>query len=160
MENNKENLPVVPKKGFKEQVKSLLNKIMDFLFTNHSEGIVVAEFDEYGREIKRNLDVEETNEDIEVEFDDAVVSEEKEIIYDSEVKVEIVNEFDESLKVDLQTYNEKTLEEKRIEFIDELEEHPESLINLSMDRLKKIEEYYDELIADLDRKIEEHKKVS
>ena len=158
MENNKENLPVVPKKSFKEQVKSLLNKIMDFLFTNHSEGVVVAEFDEYGREIKRNPVVEEESE--EVEFDDAVVSEEKEIIYDSEVKVEIVNEFDASLKVDLQTYNEKTLEEKRVEFIDELEEHPESLINLSMDRLKKIEEYYDELIADLDRKIEEHKKVS
>ena len=158
MENNKENLPVVPKKSFKEQVKSLLNKIMDFLFTNHSEGVVLAEFDEYGREIKRNPVVEEDSE--EVEFDDAVVSEEKEIIYDSEVKVEIVNEFDASLKVDLQTYNEKTLEEKRIEFIDELEEHPESLINLSMDKLKRIEEYYDELIADLDRKIEEHKKVS
>lgn len=157
MENNKENLPVVPKKSFKEQVKSLLNKIMDFLFINHSEGVVVAEFDEYGREIKRNPDVEDSAE---VEFDDAVVSEEKEIIYDSEVKVEIVNEFDASLKVDLQTYNEKTLEEKRIEFIDELEEHPESLINLSMDKLKRIEEYYDELIADLDRKIEEHKKVS
>lgn len=158
MENNKENLPVVPKKSFKEQVKSFFSKIMDFLFTNHSEGVVVAEFDEYGREIKRNPDIEETNE--EVEFDDAVISEEKEIIYDSEVKVEIVNEFDASLKVDLQTYNEKTLEEKRIEFIEELEEHPESLIDLSMDRLKKIEEYYDELIADLDRKIEEHKKVS
>lgn len=158
MENNKENLPVVPKKSLKEQVKSFLNKIMDFLFTNHSEGVVVAEFDEYGREIKRNPVVEEDSE--EVEFDDAVVSEEKEIIYDSEVKVEIVNEFDASLKVDLQTYNEKTLEEKRIEFIDELEEHPESLINLSMDKLKRIEEYYDELIADLDRKIEEHKKVS
>lgn len=158
MENNKENLPVVPKKSFKEQVKSFLNKIMDFLFTNHSEGVVLAEFDEYGREIKRNPVVEEDSE--EVEFDDAVVSEEKEIIYDSEVKVEIVNEFDASLKVDLQTYNEKTLEEKRIEFIDELEEHPESLINLSMDKLKRIEEYYDELIADLDRKIEEHKKVS
>ena len=144
MENNKENLPVVPKKSLKEQVKSFLNKIMDFLFTNHSEGVVVAEFDEYGREIKRNPVVEEDSE--EVEFDDAVVSEEKEIIYDSEVKVEIVNEFDASLKVDLQTYNEKTLEEKRIEFIDELEEHPESLINLSMDKLKRIEEYYDELI--------------
>lgn len=158
MENNKENLPVVPKKSFKEQVKSLLNKIMDFLFTNHSEGIVVAEFDEYGREIKRDPDVEETNE--EVEFDETVISKEKEIIYDSEVKVEIVNEFDESLKVDLQTYNEKTLEEKRIEFIEELEEHPESLIDLSMDRLKRIEEYYDELIADLDKKIEARKKVS
>lgn len=158
MENNKENLPVVPKKSFKEQVKSLLNKIMDFLFTNHSEGVVVAEFDEYGREIKRNINEDESLS--ETEFDEAVISEEKEIIYDSEVKVEIINEFDKSLKVDLQTYNEKTLEEKRIEFIDELEEHPESLINLSMDKLKRIEEYYDELIADLDRKIEEHKKVS
>lgn len=158
MENNKENLPVVPKKSFKEQVKSLLNKIMDFLFTNHSEGIVIAEFDEYGREIKRESKVEEFNE--EVEFDESVVSEENEIIYDSEVKVEIVNEFDASLKVDLQTYNEKTLEEKRIEFIEELEENPESLIDLSMDRLKRIEEYYDELIADLDRKIESRKKVS
>lgn len=158
MENNKENLPVVPKKSFKEQVKSLLNKIMDFLFTNHSEGIVIAEFDEYGREIKRESKVEEFNE--EVEFDESVVSEENEIIYDSEVKVEIVNEFDASLKVDLQTYNEKTLEEKRIEFIEELEENPESLIDLSMDRLKRIEEYYDELIADLDKKIEARKKVS
>ena len=158
MENNKENLPVVPKKSFKEQVKSLLNKIMDFLFTNHSEGVVVAEFDEYGREIKRNINEDESLS--ETEFDEVVISEEKEIIYDSEVKVEIINEFDKSLKVDLQTYNEKTLEERKIEFIDELEEHPESLINLSMDRLKKIEEYYDELIADLDRKIEESKKVS
>ena len=158
MENNKENLPVVPKKSFKEQVKSLLNKIMDFLFTNHSEGVVVAEFDEYGREIKRNINEDESLS--ETEFDEAVISEEKEIIYDSEVKVEIINEFDKSLKVDLQTYNEKTLEERKIEFIDELEEHPESLINLSLDRLKKIEEYYDELIADLDRKIEESKKVS
>ena len=158
MENNNENLPIVPKKSFKEQVRSLLNKIMDFLFTNHSEGIVVAEFDEYGREIKRNPEVEELNE--EVEFDETVISKEKEVIYDSEVNVEIVNEFDESLKVDLQTYNEKTLEEKRIEFIEELEEHPESLIDLSMDRLKRIEEYYDELIADLDKKIEARKKVS
>lgn len=158
MENNKENLPVVPKKSFKEQVKSLLNKIMDFLFTNHSEGVVVAEFDEYGREIKRNINEDESLS--ETEFDEAVISEEKEIIYDSEVNVEIINEFDKSLKVDLQTYNEKNLEERKIEFIDELEEHPESLINLSMDRLKKIEEYYDELIADLDRKIEESKKVS
>lgn len=158
MENNKENLPVVPKKSFKEQVKSLLNKIMDFLFTNHSEGVVVAEFDEYGREIKRNINEDESLS--ETEFDEAVISEEKEIIYDSEVKVEIINEFDKSLKVDLQTYNEKTLEERKIEFIDELEEHPESLINLSMDRLKKIEEYYDELIADLENKIESDKKVS
>ena len=158
MENNKENLPVVPKKSFKEQVKSLLNKIMDFLFTNHSEGVVVAEFDEYGREIKRNINEDESLS--ETEFDEAVISEEKEIIYDSEVKVEIINEFDKSLKVDLQTYNETTLEERKLEFIDELEEPPESLINLSMDRLKKIEEYYDELIADLDRKIEESKKVS
>ena len=158
MENNNENLPIVPKKSFKEQVRSLLNKIMDFLFTNHSEGIVVAEFDEYGREIKRNPEVEELNE--EVEFDETVISKEKEVIYDSEVNVEIVNEFDESLKVDLQTYNEKTLEEKRIEFIEELEDHPESLIDLSMDRLKRIEEYYDELIADLDKKIEARKKVS
>ena len=83
MENNKENLPVVPKKSFKEQVKSLLNKIMDFLFTNHSEGVVVAEFDEYGREIKRNINEDESLS--ETEFDEAVISEEKEIIYDSEV---------------------------------------------------------------------------
>ena len=47
MENkSNENLPVVSEPNLKEKLKSLLNKIMDFLFTNHSEGVVVAESEE------------------------------------------------------------------------------------------------------------------
>ena len=62
--------------------------------------------------------------------------------------------------MEIKTYKEPTLEKQRIEFIDTLEENPESLIDLSLDRLKKIEDYYDELIEQLDTKIESCKKVS
>lgn len=149
-----ENLPVVSEPSLKEKLKSLLNKIMDFLFTNHSEGVVVAEFDEYGREIKKDDEVSSS------EFDSNVINSEESKLDESEIDVEPVNEFDESLKVEIKTYKEPTLEKQRIEFIDTLEENPESLIDLSLDRLKKIEDYYDELIDELDAKIENCKKVS
>ena len=155
MENkSNENLPVVSEPNLKEKLKSLLNKIMDFLFTNHSEGVVVAEFDEYGREIKKDDEVSSS------EFDSNVINSEESKLDESEIDVEPVNEFDESLKVEIKTYKEPTLEKQRIEFIDTLEENPESLIDLSLDRLKKIEDYYDELIDELDAKIENCKKVS
>lgn len=155
MENkSNENLPVVSEPSLKEKLKSLLNKIMDFLFTNHSEGVVVAEFDEYGREIKKDDEVSSS------EFDSNVINSEESKLDESEIDVEPVNEFDESLKVEIKTYKEPTLEKQRIEFIDTLEENPESLIDLSLDRLKKIEDYYDELIDELDAKIENCKKVS
>lgn len=155
MENkSNENLPVVSEPGLKEKLKSLLNKIMDFLFTNHSEGVVVAEFDEYGREIKKDEEVSSS------EFDSNVINSEESKLDESEIDIEPVNEFDESLKVEIKTYKEPTLEKQRIEFIDTLEENPESLIDLSLDRLKKIEDYYDELIDELDAKIENCKKVS
>ena len=149
-----ENLPVVSEPSLKEKLKSLLNKIMDFLFTNHSEGVVVAEFDEYGREIKKDEEVSSS------EFDSNVMNSEESKLDESEIDIEPVNEFDESLKVEIKTYKEPTLEKQRIEFIDTLEENPESLIDLSLDRLKKIEDYYDELIDELDAKIENCKKVS
>ena len=155
MENKtNENLPVVSEPNLKEKLKSLLSKIMDFLFTNHSEGVVVAEFDEYGREIKKDEEVSSS------EFDSNVMNSEESKLDESEIDIEPVNEFDESLKVEIKTYKEPTLEKQRIEFIDTLEENPESLIDLSLDRLKKIEEYYDELIEELDTKIESCKKVS
>lgn len=155
MENkSNENLPVVSEPNLKEKLKSLLNKIMDFLFTNHSEGVVVAEFDEYGREIKKDEEVSSS------EFDSNVINSEESKLDESEIDIEPVNEFDESLKVEIKTYKEPTLEKQRIEFIDTLEENPESLIDLSLDRLKKIEDYYDELIDELDAKIENCKKVS
>ena len=155
MENkSNENLPVVSEPSLKEKLKSLLNKIMDFLFTNHSEGVVVAEFDEYGREIKKDDEVSSS------EFDSNVINSEESKLDESEIDIEPVNEFDESLKVEIKTYKEPTLEKQRIEFIDTLEENPESLIDLSLDRLKKIEDYYDELIDELDAKIENCKKVS
>ena len=155
MENkSNENLPVVSEPNLKEKLKSLLNKIMDFLFTNHSEGVVVAEFDEYGREIKKDDEVSSS------EFDTNVINSEESKLDESEIDIEPVNEFDESLKVEIKTYKEPTLEKQRIEFIDTLEENPESLIDLSLDRLKKIEDYYDELIDELDAKIENCKKVS
>lgn len=155
MENkSNENLPVVSEPSLKEKLKSLLNKIMDFLFTNHSEGVVVAEFDEYGREIKKDDEVSSS------EFDSNVINSEESKLDESEIDIEPVNEFDESLKVEIKTYKEPTLEKQRIEFIDTLEENPESLIDLSLDRLKKIEDYYDELIDELDTKIENCKKVS
>ena len=155
MENkSNENLPVVSEPSLKEKLKSLLNKIMDFLFTNHSEGVVVAEFDEYGREIKKDNEVSSS------EFDSNVINSEESKLDESEIDIEPVNEFDESLKVEIKTYKEPTLEKQRIEFIDTLEENPESLIDLSLDRLKKIEDYYDELIDELDAKIENCKKVS
>ena len=155
MENkSNENLPVISEPNLKEKLKSLLNKIMDFLFTNHSEGVVVAEFDEYGREIKKDDEVSSS------EFDSNVINSEESKLDESEIDIEPVNEFDESLKVEIKTYKEPTLEKQRIEFIDTLEENPESLIDLSLDRLKKIEDYYDELIDELDTKIENCKKVS
>ena len=55
---------------------------------------------------------------------------------------------------------EREIEKQKLEFVGQLEANPSSLIDLSMDRLKKIEEYYDELIADLENKIESSKKVS
>ena len=155
MENkSNENLPVVSEPSLKEKLKSFLNKIMDFLFTNHSEGVVVAEFDEYGREIKKDEEISSS------EFDSNVMSSEESKLDESEIDIEPVNEFDESLKVEIKTYKEPVLERKKIEFIETLEENPESLIDLSLDRLKKIEEYYDELIDELDTKIENCKKVS
>lgn len=155
MENKtNENLPVVSKSSLKEKLKSLLSKIMDFLFTNHSEGVVVAEFDEYGREIKKDEEISSS------EFDSNVMNSEESKLDESEIDIEPVNEFDESLKVEIKTYKEPVLERQRIEFIEALEENPESLIDLSLDRLKKIEEYYDELIEELDTKIESCKKVS
>ena len=155
MENkSNENLPIVSEPSLKEKLKSLLNKIMDFLFTNHSEGVVVAEFDEYGREIKKDEEISSS------EFDSNVMNSEESKLDELEIDIEPVNEFDESLKVEIKTYKEPVLERKKIEFIETLEENPESLIDLSLDRLKKIEEYYDELIEELDTKIESCKKVS
>lgn len=158
MENN--NLPVVPEKSLKEQIKKLLNKLMDILFTNHSEAVVIAEFDENGRRIDNNEEIE-VNE-VESDFDEAVIKIEDEEIDREHIEVESTNEFEESLKVDLKTFEEeKKLDDRRIEFIDELEENPELMVNLSMEKLKRIEEYYDELIEDLDRKIAKaSKKVS
>ena len=85
---------------------------------------------------------------------------------------ERLSSFEQSIKVDISVQNtskdlkarevelEKEIEKQKLEFVESLEANPRSLIDLSMDRLKKIEEYYDELIADLENKIESDKKVS
>lgn len=153
MENNNNNLPSIPENNLMEKLKKFFNKIIDVLFTNHSEGIVIAEFDENGKLI-------ENEEGKESDFEESVIKEET-VIDESEIELDEKSSFEETLKVDLTTYQEeKDLNDKRIEFIGALEENPASLIDLSLDRLKKIEEYYDELIADLDDKIENAKKVS
>ena len=121
-----------------------------------------------------NNDILEINEETEKmeEFD--IESEES-----SELDQELSNEvnerlssFEDSIKVDVSAQNinkdlktreielEREIEKQKLEFVGQLEANPSSLIDLSMDRLKKIEEYYDELIADLENKIESSKKVS
>lgn len=52
--------------------------------------------------------------------------------------------FGDNLKVEVS--NEYVKELKKNDFIDEIEKNPDLLYNLSIDRLKKLEDYYDELI--------------
>lgn len=52
--------------------------------------------------------------------------------------------FGDNLKVEVS--NEYVKELKKNDFIDEIEKNPDLLYNLSIDRLKKLEKYYDELI--------------
>ena len=164
--------------------KKSFRRIIDFLFTNRSEGKVVAEILENGRVINYdsegnpiddiNNDIHEINEETEnmEEFD--IESEENSEV-DQELSDEVnerLSSFEESIKVDVSAQNinkdlktreielEREIEKQKLEFVGQLEANPSSLIDLSMDRLKKIEEYYDELIADLENKIESSKKVS
>lgn len=178
-----DKLPVKSENSIISIIKKSFRRFIDFLFTNRSEGKVVAEILENGRVINYdnngnpiddiNNDIHEINEETEnmEEFD--IESEEN-----SELNQELsdeVNErlssFEESIKVDVsQNINkdlktrevelEREIEKQKLEFVGQLEANPTSLIDLSMDRLKKIEEYYDELIADLENKIESSKKVS
>lgn len=179
-----DKLPVKSDNSIISIIKKSFRRIIDFLFTNRSEGKVVAEILENGRVINYdnngnpiddiNNDIHEINEETEnmEEFD--IESEEN-----SELNQELsdeVNErlslFEESIKVDVSAQNinkdlktreielEREIEKQKLEFVGQLEANPSSLIDLSMDRLKKIEEYYDELIADLENKIESSKKVS
>lgn len=178
-----DKLPVKSENSIISIIKKSFRRFIDFLFTNRSEGKVVAEILENGRVINYdnngnpiddiNNDIHEINEETEnmEEFD--IESEEN-----SELNQELsdeVNErlssFEESIKVDVsQNINkdlktrevelEREIEKQKLEFVGQLEANPISLIDLSMDRLKKIEEYYDELIADLENKIESSKKVS
>ena len=178
-----DKLPVKSENSIISIIKKSFRRFIDFLFTNRSEGKVVAEILENGRVINYdnngnpiddiNNDIHEINEETEnmEEFD--IESEEN-----SELNQELsdeVNErlssFEESIKVDVsQNINkdlktrevelEREIEKQNLEFVGQLEANPTSLIDLSMDRLKKIEEYYDELIADLENKIESSKKVS
>lgn len=179
-----DKLPVKSDNSIISIIKKSFRRIIDFLFTNHSEGKVVAEILENGRVINYdsdgnpiddiNNDILEINEETEKmeEFD--IESEES-----SELDQELSNEvnerlssFEDSIKVDVSAQNinkdlktreielEREIEKQKLEFVGQLEANPSSLIDLSMDRLKKIEEYYDELIADLENKIESSKKVS
>lgn len=179
-----DKLPVKSDNSIISIIKKSFRRIIDFLFTNRSEGKVVAEILENGRVINYdsdgnpiddiNNDILEINEETEKmeEFD--IESEES-----SELDQELSNEvnerlssFEDSIKVDVSAQNinkdiktreielEREIEKQKLEFVGQLEANPSSLIDLSMDRLKKIEEYYDELIADLENKIESSKKVS
>ena len=179
-----DKLPVKSDNFIISIIKKSFRRIIDFLFTNRSEGKVVAEILENGRVINYdsdgnpiddiNNDIHEINEETENmgEFD--IESEENSEL-DQELSDEVnerLSSFEESIKVDVSAQNinkdlktreielEREIEKQKLEFVGQLEANPSSLIDLSMDRLKKIEEYYDELIADLENKIESSKKVS
>ncbi len=64
-------------------------------------------------------------------------------------------EFSKNLKYEIE--NKVSEEYKKREFIDKIEENPELLNELSVDRLKKLVNYYDEIILDYKDKI---KKIS
>lgn len=151
-----DKLPVKSDNSIISIIKKSFRRIIDFLFTNRSEGKVVAEILENGRVINYDSDgnpIDDINNDI------------------HEIN-ERLSSFEESIKVDVSAQNinkdlktreielEREIEKQKLEFVGQLEANPSSLIDLSMDRLKKIEEYYDELIADLENKIESSKKVS
>lgn len=180
-----DKLPVKSDNSIISIIKKSFRRFIDFLFTNRSEGKVVAEILENGRVINYdsegnpiddiNNDIHEINEETEnmEEFD--IESEESSSELDQELSDEVnerLSSFEESIKVDVSVQNinkdlktreielEREIEKQKLEFVGQLEANPSSLIDLSMDRLKKIEEYYDELIADLENKIESSKKVS
>lgn len=178
-----DKLPVKSDNSIMSIIKKSFRRFIDFLFTNRSEGKVVAEILENGRVINYDNDgnpIDDINNDIHEINEDAGNMEEFDIESEesSELDQELsdeVNErlssFEESIKVDVsQNINkdlktrevelEREIEKQKLEFVGQLEANPTSLIDLSMDRLKKIEEYYDELIADLENKIESSKKVS
>lgn len=179
-----DKLPVKSDNSIISIIKKSFRRVIDFLFTNRSEGKVVAEILENGRVINYDSDgnpiddikndIHEINEETEnmEEFD---IESEESSEFDQELSNEVnerLSSFEESIKVDVSAQNinkdlktreielEREIEKQKLEFVGQLEANPSSLIDLSMDRLKKIEEYYDELIADLENKIESSKKVS
>ena len=179
-----DKLPVKNDNSIMSIIKKSFRRLIDFLFTNRSEGKVVAEILENGRiinydnegnpinDLNDNIhEISEIPENIEeLDIESEEISE-----FDQELSDEVnerLSSFEQSIKVDISVQNtskdlkerevelEKEIEKQKLEFVESLEANPRSLIDLSMDRLKKIEEYYDELIADLENKIESDKKVS
>ena len=75
------------------------------------------------------------------------------------MSIEELNEIEGKLDRTIVYYKCKVAEKdsklktERLKFLDSLEEQPKDIIESSMARLKKIEEYYDSLIAEIDAKI-------
>mgnify|MGYP003315585426 FL=1 len=168
-----DKLPVKSDNSIISIIKKSFRRIIDFLFTNRSEGKVVAEILENGRVINYdsdgnpiddiNNDIHEINEETEnmEEFD--IESEENSEL-DQELSDEVnerLSSFEESIKVDVSAQNinkdlktreielEREIEKQKLEFVGQLEANPSSLIDLSMDRLKKIEQLIQKRIIQL-----------
>ena len=67
---------------------------------------------------------------------------------------EIQSDFIESIKVDTNAIN-STINQKK--FLEEIKGNEEALKMLSLDRLKKLEQYYDSVIAEKEKRIKELK---
>lgn len=75
-------------------------------------------------------------------------------IYDDKME----GNFGDNLKVEVS--NEYVKEITKNDFIDEIEKNPDLLYNLSIDRLKKLEKYYDELIEKDKEELKNIKKTA
>lgn len=67
---------------------------------------------------------------------------------------EIQSDFIESIKVDTNAINSAINQKK---FLEEIKGNEEALKMLSLDRLKKLEQYYDSVIAEKEKRIKELK---
>lgn len=121
------------KEAFENSLKADINA---FMSSNKIKSVSAAEerenyLDNLAQDIDslNNMSIEEL-EEIEKKLDRSIISYKCKI---AEVDIE-----------------ERT---KKLNFLDDLEEQPQNIIESSMDRLKKIEEYYDTLIAELDSKV-------
>lgn len=78
----------------------------------------------------------------------------------TQIKKENNTEFQESLKIKVEVKNDYLTEMKREEFLDDLEKNPKLLYELPIEKLEKLEDYYNESIKKQEAKLAKIKKAS